>query len=456
MILGLAILPLAIGLLFLLNRYIGLRGQLQAELQAAHSEIDTLARQKADLLQGLERKEFLSRFVRELPLLTEQLHSRVSSRRIPGILLQVVIRSLEPRQALVLLRRRSAQSEPGRTGRLTTAAVHPTDSSIKPGLEVNIGEGELGFVAEAQLTMSREDFERETSLARPRIKGSNLPGFKPDLAAPMVFDETTLGVIAISGSPYQGSDAKKAMWLMAQIGAVALHNVDAYSQMKYTADVDGLTRIYNKRHLLGALGEQLYQAEKNLSNFSVFLFDIDNFKNYNDLNGHVAGDRLLKELAGLVKENIREESIFGRFGGEEFLLLLPGSPTPEALAVAEKMRSLIAEHDFAFAARQPLGVLSISGGVATYPTDAMDSTSLLRTADEALYAAKHLGRNRVLPAQKKYMCESQPAMPAPKPITRPEPPPPPFTDPNLPQLPENARFDQTIISQRIYIPDEEP
>ncbi|HLE22162.1 MAG TPA: hypothetical protein VJB88_13710, partial [Vicinamibacteria bacterium] len=87
---------------------------------------------------------------------------------------------------------------------------------------------------------------------------------------------------------------------------------------------------------------------------------------------------------------------------------------------------------------------------------AMDSTSLLRTADEALYAAKHLGRNRVLPAQKKYMCESQPAMPAPKPITRPEPPPPPFTDPNLPQLPENARFDQTIISQRIYIPDEEP
>lgn len=452
MILGLAILPLAIGLWFLFNRYVGLRGQLQA----AYSEIGTLARQKADLLQGLQRNEFLSRFVRELPLLTEQLHSRVSSRRIPGILLQVVIRSLEPRQALVLLRRRRAQSEPGRTARLTTAAVHPAHSSIQPGLEVNIGEGELGFVAEAQLTMSREDFERETSLTRPRIKGSNFPGFKPDLAAPMVFDGTTLGVIAISGSPYQGSDAKKAMWLMAQIGAVALHNVDAYSQMKYTADVDGLTRIYNKRHLLGALGEQLYQAEKNLSNLSVFLFDIDNFKNYNDLNGHVAGDKLLKELAGLVKENIREESIFGRFGGEEFLLLLPGSPTAEALAVAEKMRSLIAEHDFAFAARQPLGVVSISGGVATYPTDAMDSTSLLRTADEALYAGKHQGRNRVLPAQKRYMCESQPAMPAPKPIARPEPPAPPFTDPNLPQLPENARFDQTIISERIYIPDEEP
>jgi diguanylate cyclase (GGDEF)-like protein len=452
LIVGLVTLPTALGLLYLVHQYIGLRG----ELEAAHSEIDALARQKADLLQGLERKDFLSRFVRELPLLTEQLHSRVSSRRIPGILLQVVIRSLEPRQALVLLRRRSAQSEPGRTARLTTAAVHPTNSSIKPGLEITMGDGELGFVAEAQLTMVREDFERETTLSRPRIKGKSLPGFRPDMAAPMVFDETTLGVIAVSGSPYQGSDAKRAMWLIAQIGAVALHNVDAYSQMKYTADVDGLTRVFNKRHLIGALGEQLYQAQKNLTNLSVFLFDIDNFKNYNDVNGHVAGDKLLRELAALVKENIREESIFGRFGGEEFLLILPGSPSSEALAVAEKLRGLIAQHDFPFAERQPLGVLSISGGVATYPTDAMDSTSLLRTADEALYAAKHQGRNKVLPAQKKYMCEGQPAMRPAKPASRPAPGPAPIPEPALPQLPENARYDQTIISQRIHIPDEEP
>ena len=207
-------------------------------------------------------------------------------------------------------------------------------------------------------------------------------------------------MIALSGTPYQGSDAKKAMWLIAQIGAVALHNADTYSQMKYTADVDGLTRIFNKRHLLAQLSEHIYQAQKNLTNLSVFLFDLDNFKNYNDVNGHVAGDKLLKELASLVKENIREESIFGRFGGEEFLLILPGSPNPEAMAVAEKLRGLIAQQDFDFAAKQPLGVASVSGGVATYPADAMDSTSLLRRADEALYAAKRQGRNRVLPGSK--------------------------------------------------------
>ena len=447
---------LSIGLFYIVTRYMSLR----TEYERVSNEVDALSRQKTELLQGLERQEFLGRFVRELPLLTEQLHSRVKARRIPGILLQVIIRSLEPRQAVVLLRRRSSESDPARAGRLTAAAVHPTTSPIKPGFQINIGEGELGFVAETQLTMNREDFERETSLRN--IKGKDLPGFRPDMVAAMVFDEQTVGVIAISGSPYQGSVAKKAMWLIAQIGAVALHNVAAYSQMKITADMDGLTRIYNKRHLVGALGEKIYQAQKQLTSLSVFLFDIDNFKNYNDVNGHVAGDTLLKELAGLVKDNIREESIFGRFGGEEFLLILPGSSNTEALRVAEKIRTLIAQHDFAFAAKQPLGVLSISGGVATYPGDALDSTSLLRTADEALYAAKHQGRNRVLPPQSKYICESRPPsgqFPVP-PDLRPEPAPAPeptvmATERASGVQPQNLRFDRTIISTRIPIPEEE-
>jgi diguanylate cyclase (GGDEF)-like protein len=446
MIFGLATLPLALGLLYVCTRYISLK----ATFDAVNSELDALTRQKEDLLQGLERKDFLSRFVRELPLLTEQLHTRVSSRRIPEILMQVVIRSLEPRQALVLLRRRTAHSDPGRAAFLTAAATHPRDGSLREGTAVQIGEGELGFVAETQLTMVREEFERETTLSRSRIKGKNLPGFRPDIAAPMVFDGKTLGVVAISGTPYQGADAKKAMWLIAQIGAVALHNAEAYRQMEDTANFDGLTRVFNKRHLLTQLSEQVFQAQKNLAHLSVFLFDIDNFKNYNDVNGHVAGDKLLKELATLIKENIRAESIFGRFGGEEFLLILPGSSNAEGLAVAEKLRGLIAQQDFDFAANQPLGVVSVSGGVATYPADAMDATSLLRRADEALYVAKGQGRNRVLPAAKNYICESRSATP--RRLASGEP----LSDPNIPKLSGNVRYDQTIISQRIEIPDEDP
>ena len=454
-------LALSIGLFYIVTRYMSLR----TEFERVSSEADALTRQKKSFSRDWRDRSSSAVSCASSRCFTEQLHSRVKARRIPGILLQVVIRTLEPRQAVVLLRRCSAESEPERAGRLTVAAVHPTTSFIKPGSQINIGEGDLGFVAEVQLTMSREDFERETSLSRQKIDGKAMPGFKPDLAAPMVFDEKTVGVIAISGSPYQGSVTKKAMWLIAQIGAVAMHNVTAYRQMKITADMDGLTRIYNKRHLVGALGERIYQAQKQLTNLSVFLFDIDHFKNYNDVNGHVAGDKLLKELAGLVKDNVREESIFGRFGGEEFLVILPGSSNTEALRVAEKLRTLIAQHDFdfSFAAKQPLGVLSISGGVATYPGDALDSTSLLKTADEALYAAKHQGRNRVLPPQNKYICESRPPsgqFPVPKDL-RPATPPQSqsavmATEPPSLAPPQNVRFDRTIISTRIPIPDEEP
>jgi diguanylate cyclase (GGDEF)-like protein len=131
---------------------------------------------------------------------------------------------------------------------------------------------------------------------------------------------------------------------------------------------------------------------------SVFLFDIDNFKNYNDTNGHLAGDRLLQELAGLVQESVRKEDVFGRFGGEEFLLVMPHTSERQGLAAAEKIRRLIAERAFPYADRQPMGHLSVSGGVAAYPAHGVDAASLVHAADAALYEAKRRGRDRVLPA----------------------------------------------------------
>jgi diguanylate cyclase (GGDEF)-like protein len=141
----------------------------------------------------------------------------------------------------------------------------------------------------------------------------------------------------------------------------------------------------------------------------VFLFDIDNFKNYNDANGHLTGDQLLLELASLVQRSIRTEDIFGRFGGEEFLLVLPHTNGDQAMIVAEKVRKLIASHPFPFGDRQPLGRLSISGGVASYPNDGLDGAAMLHRADEALYLAKNQGRNRVLPVASVATTQTEPA-----------------------------------------------
>jgi diguanylate cyclase (GGDEF)-like protein len=145
----------------------------------------------------------------------------------------------------------------------------------------------------------------------------------------------------------------------------------------------------------------------------VFLFDIDNFKNYNDTNGHLAGDKLLQELAGLVNSAVRKDDIFGRFGGEEFLLILPHTNAGQAGAAAEKIRTLLASHPFPFRERQPLGCISVSGGVAEYPHHGLDAAGLLHAADEALYEAKRAGRNKVFTAGSGLAAAPGPGVPAP-------------------------------------------
>jgi diguanylate cyclase (GGDEF)-like protein len=383
-----------------------LRVQLTAECLEARGRIRSLERDtgllRREAQQIRDEHQFLSRFLQELPHLTRELHSGLSARRIPSVILNIVKRSLEPEQAIVLLRRRRALTDEGRTDQLIVTAADPP-TGVKIGTEVTIGQGELGFVAEMQRVMSRQDFDGLTSVNRQQLQAANLPGFDPDLAAPMVFSEDTVGLIAVSRPHQTSSDAKALLRLVAQIGALAVHNAATFFEMKVTADMDGLTHVFNKRHMTRFLAEQIYQSEQEVSSMAIFLFDIDHFKNYNDLHGHVAGDKLLQVLASLVKENVRKDDVFGRFGGEEFLLVLPRTNSAQAVAVAEKVRSMIAAHPFLNAADQPLGRLSISGGVASFPVDARDSTGLLAAADKALYAAKRQGRNRVLPVMPRYL-----------------------------------------------------
>jgi len=275
---------------------------------------------------------------------------------------------------------------------------------------VPLDTGEIGFAAESQIDVNRQDLQAET--AQRRIKpGPGLPGMlQPDLIAPLVFDQDTLGVIVVA-NPRKTGDPKAALRLVAQTGAQVLHTADQVSRMKTTAERDGLTRIFNKKHIDQALNELVYRAAcatydqrsagqaQPVQALSVFLFDIDNFKNYNDTNGHLAGDKLLQELAGLVNEAVRKDDILGRFGGEEFLLVMPHTNATQALAAGEKIRSLLAHHPFPFAEKQPLGCISISGGVAEYPIHGLDAAGLLHASDEALFEAKRSGRNRVLLAK---------------------------------------------------------
>jgi diguanylate cyclase (GGDEF)-like protein len=364
----------------------------QAELASSERELAAARRQAA---QSDGDRHFLARVVRETPHIAQQLHAgKAGGREIPGLLLAAVVRLVEPTRAMVAIRRRPAASDPERHLRLTVAATFPP-GYLAVGSEIPIGRGEIGFAAEAQRVMDRRDFESLPAPTRSRLREETEAGCVPDVVAPMVFGEEVVGAIVLEGGR-RSLDVTNAIRLLAQLGAGSVHTQAKYTEMKATASVDGLTGIFNKRYLTQRLADELRRAQDEIGSVAVFIFDLDNFKHYNDHNGHVAGDRLLQLLSKLVLDNIRRDAVFGRYGGEEFLVIFPGARRDRALAAAENVRKAVAAHDFPFRRGQPLGVVSISGGVAECPVDGADAASLVRAADEALYQAKRSGRNRVV------------------------------------------------------------
>lgn len=366
--------------------------QQEAREASLRARLATVER-RAD--QAEADRQLVTRFLREFPHVAHQMHAGGNPRKIPNLLLTCLERFFEPTRAVVAIRRRPAAHDPDRASRFTVAASYPPERGVQRGSEFKLGEGEMGFAAEVQRVMSRQDFDHLTAPVKATLAQAAMPGIQPDLVAPLVFGKSTVAVLAVEGLGRWPVDPKDIIRLIAQVGALAAHSLTRYTRIKATASLDGLTGVLNKRFVSDHLSERIRQGPGG-QRFSVFLFDLDHFKHYNDHNGHVAGDKLLRQLARLVQENIRKEAVFGRFGGEEFLLILPGAVKKQALAAAENLRCLIADFDFAGAADQPLGCLSISGGVAEYPLDGQDAAALLRCADEALYLAKHEGRNRVV------------------------------------------------------------
>jgi diguanylate cyclase (GGDEF)-like protein len=402
-------------------------GEARAERAVAAHQSFQVKKANAALEEDLK---FLTQFLKDYPRLARELYTGLTERQIPGTLVAIIQRSLDPHQVAVLITRSGGKGEEAKSPRLVVAATYPEGAAVQIGTEVPLETGEIGFAAESQIVVTRLDLEAETAQSRIR-PGPALPGLaQPDLIAPLVFDQETLGVIVVV-KPRKSGDPKAALRLVAQTGAQVLHTANQVSLMKMTAEMDGLTRIYNKKHMEQALNELVYRAACSAYDqrsggraapvpaLAVFLFDIDNFKIYNDTNGHLAGDKLLQELAGLVSDSVRKDDIVGRFGGEEFLLVMPRTTATQGMAAAEKIRNLLANHRFPFADTQPLKRITVSGGVAEYPVHGLEAAGLLHAADQALYEAKRGGRNRVLQAKAAGAAPAAGAPEAPQGVPRP-------------------------------------
>jgi two-component system, cell cycle response regulator len=159
---------------------------------------------------------------------------------------------------------------------------------------------------------------------------------------------------------------------------------------------DGLTGLYNHRHIHSLLGDEFERVERTNDCMSVAMFDLDRFKQVNDTFGHQAGDRVLIDLADILRETARDIDRLGRYGGEEFIALLPETCIDDAAVFVERVRREVARRHFDIGRNEPLR-MTLSAGVATYPHETVDSVeALVRLADQALYAAKASGRDRIV------------------------------------------------------------
>lgn len=180
----------------------------------------------------------------------------------------------------------------------------------------------------------------------------------------------------------------------------------AEKKLEELSITDPLTGLNNRRHFEKVLEERFEEATRHGSPVSLIYIDIDKFKVFNDTNGHPAGDTLLKAVAKIIKDTAsRKYTISARLGGEEFVIFLPRIDKAGAMIVAERLRSTIQNTKFEHGEKQPFGFVSISVGVAEYPSDCSTKEDLIRISDEALYFSKENGRNQVnafpLPAKAK-------------------------------------------------------
>lgn len=226
------------------------------------------------------------------------------------------------------------------------------------------------------------------------------------LCMPMVAQSETVGLLHVeSPATVTAQTPVGALWTdaerrlvktLADQGAVAFTNLALREHLRLQSFRDPLTGLYNRRYLDDVLPQQLARARLEGSRLSVLMIDVDHFKRLNDTHGHDAGDSALRALAAMFRSQFRGDDICCRFGGEEFVVSLPGSTVESAKHRAEQLR--VSAEAVTISLRESTVRLSVSIGVATFPDHGENVDDLLRAADKGLYQAKAAGRARVVVA----------------------------------------------------------
>lgn len=260
---------------------------------------------------------------------------------------------------------------------------------------IPVGESVAGAVAQQRRPIHVPDAPNHLGLYKADVAGRE--GLKSIYCLPLVIRDRCIGVMTFYHRKEHSYSDDETQFLstFASTVSIAIDNARLYEEQKRRAVTDGLTGLHNHKHFHDNLSLEINRARRYGNRLSVIILDIDLFKKYNDAYGHLEGDALLREMGGILKKTARENDLVARYGGEEFVFLLHQSNKSEAMLFAGRLRKRICDHRFKGEEIMPGGRLTVSLGVASFPEDADSASSLVHTADQALYRAKKEGRNRV-------------------------------------------------------------
>ena len=281
---------------------------------------------------------------------------------------------------------------------LTVKAAKGINRRLLTDIRIRAGEGIAGWVFREGVPLVMEDIEKN-EWGFPKRHKYKTGSF---ISLPLKIGEKTIGVLnmsdKITGEVFSAEDMA-LISSFAAYASIALERSTYYrlaGHLKELSITDSLTGLFNRRYFEERFFEELNRSDRHNLSFSLSMIDIDDFKLFNDSEGHLAGDEILKSIADIAKDCLRVSDVIARFGGEEFAVIMPQTEREEAILVSERIRKSIKEQIPCTWSTFPRKSITVSIGIATFPFDGKERKELIRNADKALYVAKMEGKDRTV------------------------------------------------------------
>ncbi len=338
-----------------------------------------------------EQREQLQREVEGLREILGVAQAAVSTLELEPVL-EIILKSAMdivsvPAGSVALYEEESSQVSLAVHVGLSEALVEKSRWLVKPGGLTHriLEEGELFVV---QDTQDAPFFNNPLALQE---------GIRSLIAVPLKVQEKIVGILYLDDFIPRAFHPERLnlLRILGSFAAMCIDNARLHQRTRQMACTDGLTGLFNRRHFKELFHREMSRAERFQTPLSLMMVDVDNFKRFNDLYGHAVGDKVLVTVAELMRHCLREVDMICRYGGEEFLVILPETDQDEAVVAAERVRRMVAEEGIRGLGAEVETGITVSIGVASFPRDGKKMEFLLKVVDDLLYGAKRLGKNKV-------------------------------------------------------------